>query len=107
MKLSLKEIKKAADEELKRQDYKLSMMIFVGTSAVDDENNTDKLNSWLDSWKEYVENTPEHRIKVEGHDYVVVMYQRKIKRGQMIKGGEAYIFVDRNTGEILLFLRGK
>ena len=99
MKLSLKEIKQSADQELKRQGDDPAKL-----SAVYDENNS---NWYIPSLIEEVEERPELKTKIEGHDYIVVLYSRKLPKGKRITGGATYIFVDRNTGEILLLLRGK
>ncbi len=99
MKLSLEELKKTADQELQRQGYDLSKM-----SAIYDENNSDW---YIPMLLKGIERMPDLRVKIAGHDYIIVLYKQKPRKGKMIVGGDGYVFVDRNTGEILLFLEGK
>lgn len=99
VRLTIKQIKKAADQELKRQGYEPKKM-----NASYSENNS---HWYIPILINGVKEQPNLNAKIEGHDYIVVLYSRKFKKRISIKGGDAYVFVDRNTGEILLLLSGK
>lgn len=99
MKISLVEIKKAADRELIKQGYDPLKM-----HAIYDESNS---NRYINGLIGIVMKTEDLRIKIDERQYVVIMYQRKLKKNERIMGGDLYVFVDRSTGDVLLFLSGK
>lgn len=94
------EIRKIADDQARR--FRLNLSDYQVSFA--EHNQFWKKHPVM---KKVLENNPNLYEKVKGKEYFVFLYQIIQEPGFEILGGEYYVFIERNTGKILLEFAGK
>lgn len=91
--LSLQEVKKRADQEARRLEYRPEAM-----KAQFDETNS--------AWIDYSNKVPDLAVKekLKGKDFAAVYYGPK---QDFVLGGDLWVFIDRKTGDVVAVLRGQ
>ena len=96
MKISNEEAIRIANKEVQRLKYDIDKL-----KIISDEKNT--------FWYKYIssgpilESNPDIKNKLDNRDFWAIYYGSR----EMRLGGDVFIFIDKNTGEIILVIQGK